>query len=154
MVKLECRLETPRIPPPSDLSDAGTVMLHYALFPGVADFSIDGHDLSITENRLPLVDFMGALLHIVRKLKEDGGERIFEFTESTERLTFVRVGDDVIVRPTYATGEAKAPFEEFARAVAAESARLRGELLRLHPSLQRNALFLEMMTTGTPEVGT
>lgn len=145
MITLECRLVPPKKPVPADLSTADETALHYDLFLGDLVFSVDGQDFSAKWGWTPLADFLGCLLAILRKLETEGGVERFEFTESDAKLSFAKTADGVLIRSNYAPGEAKVPLPELKKAVAAEAARLRDELLRRHPSLSRNPVFKELL---------
>lgn len=116
--------------------------LHYDHFLGDITFRIGEADFSAHWGWVPVFDFAVAVRGTIAAVKP-GSAEIFEFTENADLIRFSRSDDLVTVTASYVDASATVTYDELLSAATTFLDEIAQELLRRHPSLGRNAYFME-----------
>ncbi len=127
----------------SELLDLTESDFSYGAFEGDITFRIGVCDLSM--NLVTLVDFAAQMLRVRDEIAADDSECVFDFTEGQGELTFKRAGDDVQVRASYVTCEARVSFEVLSKEIEAFAQRLRVMLMEKYPLVLENKALQKML---------
>lgn len=118
--------------------------LDFYLFCGSVIFRVDTASFDPPWDWTPIFDFALKLYEIALNL-DDGQERLLEFTECEDTISFVRSGDSVAITATYTSDRASVSLSELRVAAAQFLEKLKTDLLSRFPALAQNAAFKERL---------
>lgn len=133
---------------PADLQRAADVdmafatgdQLDYYLFCGSIVFRVGSASFDAPWGWIPVFDFAIKINEITTALM-DGEDKILEFTECEDTISFARTGGNVRIKATYAPCIADVPFEELRLIAAGFLEKVKDDLLCRFPALSENIDF-------------
>ena len=109
----------------------------YYLFHGGFTMILNGCDLSANWGWIPILDFSSCLYWCAMKIR-NSKENVFEFTESDEKIYFVKSKENVKISSDYAECEAEVNYESFIEAVEDFSQRVILQISKKYPRFKNN----------------
>jgi hypothetical protein len=121
---------------------------HYELLLARTVLRVDGVDLSIRDEKVPLLDFSLVLRSLASQLP-DGEEGEYESPLSWLKITFARSGETVTLSSNFTDATATVALGELRDATAAFHARVMQDLEIRYPTLAENPAARKFFTPAT-----
>lgn len=117
--------------------------LRYNLFLGSVNMSIDNIVISIDWSWLPILDFAISIYFISKTLTDrKNAEQVFEFTESNEKIVFIKANNRIEISATFAGQIIEVDFAEFKNVVVSFYRKVLFDILHKNPGLKNNTVFI------------
>jgi hypothetical protein len=122
-----------------DLRLADEAKLRYDILLGDIIFTAEQCDFSMHWGWVPIIDFAACMIQAKNDLLAcDGARSIVDFTESDDKVSFVRYSDEVVVSGSYVSCQANVTLEELSIAVDSFRDRLLEYISLNYPPLFEN----------------
>ena len=127
-----------------DIISATNDTLDYYLFCGDIYFRVNGANFDALWSWIPLIDFSMKLAEISCTIR-DGETAIFEFTESDDKIYFLRTKEVIDVTCDYSNAHAQTSLSEMRAATVSFAKKVFNDLTNRWPLLKSSKAFQEKM---------